>query len=197
LRTLPGSPPPLSTRNHTTTQCFLFHIVMHSQSTFYDLQLALYYLSCYRARTRKAALSSSEKGPIVTSIPPRPADLRERPLTPPPDTVVEGTGRPDHAPAPRLAFLACLVLAWKHLHDDPHTTQTWSSFSGEPAALINAAERTVLCGLGHRLHVGMVCRGCEVGGAGFEAFCRAAVRIAEGIAQAEFKDRESALDGWE
>ncbi|KAI9354833.1 hypothetical protein DFJ73DRAFT_775645 [Zopfochytrium polystomum] len=193
-------PPPPS----ATTQRFIFDLVMRSRSSFYDVQLALFYLGRYRARTRRAAAvaaaaaSSPSTDPTTAQPSPHCLEPRLRPPTPPPDfpcspkpssaappPQLRPPPPPPPPPPPRLAFLASLVLAWKHLHDDPPHARAWSRMSGEPAARINAAERAVLAAIGYRLHVD-VGVGVGVGGGGgqgFAAFCGAAVQIAMGLAR--------------
>ncbi|KAI9324949.1 hypothetical protein DFJ73DRAFT_914597 [Zopfochytrium polystomum] len=88
----------------------------------------------------------------------------------------------------RIHFLACLVLAWKHLRDRTHANATWASLAGVAGvgvAELNAAEREVLAGLGYRLCVARSDRADLGGGASeFEGFCAAAVGLAEGMVAA-------------
>ncbi|KAI9324942.1 hypothetical protein DFJ73DRAFT_870922 [Zopfochytrium polystomum] len=175
----PSSLNPLASMDHTPTQRFVFDVVMRTQSTFNDVQLALYYLGRFRADRSRSQQH--------TKVPPAFSDDRSRLATPPPEPH-QRRCTPTRTPA-----AAC------HLHDTPYTARVWSSLTGLPLATINAAEREVLAGLGYRLHVdpgrspspspllptpSMEAAAASASGGGFAGFCWAAVRIAGALARA-------------
>ncbi|KAI9325573.1 hypothetical protein DFJ73DRAFT_801884 [Zopfochytrium polystomum] len=141
---------PLRERASVATLRFVHDVVRRSQSTFFDLQLAVFYYIRYRLRSNAAS--------------------------------------PTPTPTTHTAFLACLILAHKFLHDRTICLSWWSARSGVSPRAATAAERAVLIALDHALFVPVGGGGSGGGGvgsshaAGFEQFCGIAVGTAMRIA---------------
>ncbi|KAI9325571.1 hypothetical protein DFJ73DRAFT_965751 [Zopfochytrium polystomum] len=138
------------------TQKFIFDAMKRSQSSFNDLQLALYYL----VRLRSAQQQDPKATPAPPSspgteadrinpemeVPPRPeASPGSAPSSHPPSlaslcTFPTATATPAPAATTNTTttFLACLILAWKYLHDRTYTARAWSTITGVPVSAINA-----------------------------------------------------------
>ncbi|KAJ1553267.1 hypothetical protein HK405_008436, partial [Cladochytrium tenue] len=117
-------------RSTLATRIFIHELLRRSGSSFYDLQLALFYLVRLRTTTANPSnvVSGDEEQQRWTRAPPVTSD-------------------------PRRAFLACLMLACKYLDDLPRTARSWSRLAGVPLWQVNRLERDALLAIGHALHV--------------------------------------------